>query len=170
MLKTSLRFIDNMSEWSGRIVSWLIYGVLGTLIYEIFARYLFNKPTIWAHETSSFFFGTYFILGAAYCLRNDGMIFVDIFSSRLSQRKQAVLNVVTFIFFLMVCITLIWAGGQDAIYSWNVLEHSNTTWGPPLYPLRMVIPVGAVLLLLQGFGRFVRDASIAFTGKELKED
>jgi TRAP-type mannitol/chloroaromatic compound transport system permease small subunit len=61
-------------------------------------------------------------------------------------------------------------GGQDAAYSWSVREHTNSTWAPPLYPLRIVIPVAASLLFLQGIARFIRDVSIMFTGKELKED
>ena len=170
MLKKTLRFIDQLSEWTGRVTSLMIYGVLGTLIYEVFARYVFNSPTIWAHETSTFFFGAYFMLGAAYCLRHDSMIHVDILSRRLSLRKQAALNVVTFVLFVAVCIPLIWMGGKEAAYSWSVREHTNTTWAPPLYPLKIVIPVAASLLFLQGIARFIRDVSIAFTGKELKED
>jgi TRAP-type mannitol/chloroaromatic compound transport system permease small subunit len=170
MLKKTLRFINQLSEWSGRVVSLLIYGVLGTLIYEVVARYVFNSPTIWAHETSTFFFGAYFMLGAAYCLRHDSMIHVDILCRRLSPRKQAALNVATFVLFVAVCVPLIWMGGKDAAYSWSVREHTNTTWAPALYPLRIVIPVAASLLFLQGIARFIRDASFAFTGKELKED
>jgi len=170
MLNKALRFIDRLSEWTGRITSLLIYGVLGTLIYEVFARYIFNSPTIWAHETSTFFFGAYFMLGAAYCLRHDSMIHVDILSRRLSLRKQAILNVFTFALFVAVCVPLIWMGGEDAAYSWSVKEHTNTTWAPPLYPLRIVIPVAASLLFLQGIARFIRDVRTAFTGKELKED
>jgi len=170
MLNKSLRFVDNLSEWSGRVVSLLIYGMLGTLVYEVFARYVFNAPTIWAHETSAFFFGAYFMLGAAYCLRREGMISVDVIYRRLSRRTQAILDVITFFFFLAVCFTLIWPGGIDALHSWRVGEHTNTTWMPPLYPARTVIPVAALLLVLQGIANFIRNARIAFTGRALKEE
>jgi|MudIll2142460700_1097286.scaffolds.fasta_scaffold142794_1 TRAP-type mannitol/chloroaromatic compound transport system permease small subunit len=170
MLKKTLRFIDNLSDKSGKVISPMIYVVLGTLVFEVFARYLFNRPTIWAHETSTFFYGAYFMLGAAYCLRHEGMITVDIIQRRLPRRIQALLNMITFVFFLAVCLVLLWLGGKDALYSWKVGEHTNTTWEPPLYPLKTVIPVAAFLLLLQGIARFIRDASIACTGKEVKED
>lgn len=170
MLKKTLRFIDNLSDKSGKVISPMIYVVLGTLVFEVFARYLFNRPTIWAHETSTFFYGAYFMLGAAYCLRHEGMITVDIIQRRLPRRIQALLNMITFVFFLAVCLVLLWLGGKDALYSWKVGEHTNTTWEPPLYPLKTVIPVAAFLLLLQGIARFIRDASIACTGKEIKED
>ena len=170
MLKKTLRFIDNLSDKSGKVISPMIYVVLGTLVFEVFARYLFNRPTIWAHETSTFFYGAYFMLGAAYCLRHEGMITVDIIQRRLPRRIQALLNMITFVFFLAVCLVLLWLGGKDALYSWKVGEHTNTTWEPPLYPLKTVIPVAAFLLLLQGVARFIRDASIALTGKEIKEN
>ena len=170
MLKKTLRFIDNLSDKSGKVISPMIYVVLGTLVFEVFARYLFNRPTIWAHETSTFFYGAYFMLGAAYCLRHEGMITVDIIQRRLPRRIQALLNMITFVFFLAVCLVLLWLGGKDALCSWKVGEHTNTTWEPPLYPLKTVIPVAAFLLLLQGIARFIRDASIACTGKEVKED
>ena len=170
MLKKTVHFIDQMSEWNGKITHYLVYGFLGTLVYEIFARYLFNSPTIWAHEISTFFYGAYFLLGAAFSLRRGGMISVDIIVSRLSRRTRASLNVITFFFLLAVCLTLLWLGGNDALYSWSIRERTNSTWGPPLYPLRMVIPISAFLLLLQGIADFIREASIAFTGKELGEN
>jgi TRAP-type mannitol/chloroaromatic compound transport system permease small subunit len=170
MLARILLFIDNLSDKSGKVVSLLIYGVLGTLVFEVFARYLFNRPTIWAHETSTFFYGSYFMLGGAYCHRHQGMISVDIIHRRLPRRVQAFLNVITFVILLAICLVLIWLGGLEAIYSWQVREHTNTTWEPPLYPLRTVIPIAAVLLLLQGIAQFIRDVSIAFTGREIKEN
>ena len=169
MLSKSLRFIDILSEWSGKVVSVLIYGTLLTLVYEVFARYVFNAPTNWAHETSAFFFGAYFMLGAAYCLYREGMISVDIIFRRLPKRTQAILNVITFIFFLGVCFILIWYGGIAAADSWRAEEHSNSVWRPPVYHIRTAIPVGAFLLVLQGIAKFIRDASIAFSGKELEE-
>lgn len=98
------------------------------------------------------------------------MISVDIIYGRLSRRKQAVLNMITFLFFLAVCYVLIWLGGKEAIYSWNVWERTNTTWEPPLYPLKTVVPVAAFLLFLQGIANFIREFSIALSGKELKEE
>ncbi|MCK4794857.1 MAG: TRAP transporter small permease subunit [Desulfobacteraceae bacterium] len=165
MLNRVLHFIDSFSDWSGKIASVLVFGILGVLLYEIVARYLFNAPTLWAHETSGFIFGFYFLLGAAYCLRTKGHVSVDILYDRLSTRTQAILDVVTFVLFLAVCITLIWYGGKAAANSWRLNEHTSSLWGPPLYPLRTVVPIGALLLLIQGVGKFVRDFTTAVTGK-----
>ena len=169
MLRRILGWIDNLTEKTGHIFSILIYGVIGVLVFEIAARYFFNQPTIWAHETSTFLYGAYFLLGGAFCLHREGMINVDIVYRHLSPRRQAVLNMFTFLFLFVMCGVLIWWGGQEAIYSWSVWERTNSTWEPPLYPLKTIVPLAAFLLLLQGVARFIRDASIALTGKDLKE-
>src|SRR3990172_12684201 len=167
-MQRTLKLIDGLSYWSGRAVCILIYGMVASLLYEVISRYLFNAPTNWAHDAATYFFGTYFMCGAAYCLRTKRMISVDLIYGRLSRRTQAIINVCTFIFFLAICYTLIWLGGKDAIASWRVGERSiASTWRPILYPLKMVIPVATFLLLLQGLADFVREASMAFTGKEL---
>lgn len=165
ILNRFLQLIDSFSDWSGKIVSVLVLGILGVLLFEIVARYVFHAPTLWAHETSSFIFGFYFLLGAAYCLRVKGHVSVEILYDRLSPRTKAILDVVTFFLFLAMCITLIWYGGKAAANSWRLNEHTNSVWGPPLYPLRTVVPIGALLLLIQGIGKFVRDLTVAVTGK-----
>jgi len=161
MLKRILHSIDSFSSWTGRITSVLIFGMLAVLLYEIFARYLFNAPTIWAHETSAFIFGTYFMLASAYVLSIKGHVSIDIVYGRLSVRAQAILDILTFIFFLLMCITLIWHGGSVALDAWRMGETSQSIWGPPLYPIRTMIPIGATLLLIQGIAKFVRDLNIA---------
>ncbi len=165
MLNRVLRFIDSLSDWSGRIAGVLILGMLGPLLYEVVARYIFRAPTLWAHETSGFVFGFYFMLGAAFCLRIKGHVAVDILYIRLSARAQAILDVITFFLFLAMCVALIWYGGMAALTSWQSNEHTNSVWGPPLYPLRTIVPIGALLLFLQGVGKFIRDVTVAVTGK-----
>ena len=97
------------------------------------------------------------------------MISVDLFFARLSRRTQAVINTLTFIFFLSVCYVLIWLGGQDALASWKAGERSIvSTWRPPLYPLKIVVPIATFLLLLQGLANFLKEVTMAFRGKELE--
>ncbi len=163
-----IRVIDRVSYWSGVVVSVLIYAMMGSLLFEVISRYGLNTPTSWAHDVATYSFGTYFMFGAAYALRGGRMISVDLIFARLSRRRQAIINTITFIFFLSVCYVLIWQGGQDALASWKAGERSIvSTWRPPLYPLKLVLPIATSLLLLQGLVNFAKEASIAFRGKEL---
>lgn len=58
-----LHFIDNISKWTGRVVSFLIVALTFLICFEVVARYLLNRPTIWVNEASAMLFGTYIIIG-----------------------------------------------------------------------------------------------------------
>lgn len=153
-----LKFIDRMSGWTGRATSYLVLLLSGVVMYEVVCRYVFNAPTIWAQETSTFLYGAFFMLGGAYVFLIDGHVRVDIFYTRLSRRGKAIVDLISFpIFFFLFIGILVWEGGKMAIWSWSIWEHTQSPWSPPIYPLKTVIPVAALLLLLQGIARYVRD-------------
>jgi len=165
VIEVVLHYIDNISDWVGRIGNVLVIGIVFSLIYEIIARYIFHSPTMWAHEMSAFIFGAFFMLTGANCLRVKGHVAVDIFTSNLSRRRVAILDSITFIFLLLFCIALVWYGGKLAWDSWIINEHRNSIWAPPLYPARAMIPIAAFILLLQGLAKFIRDITTAITGR-----
>ena len=77
-------------------------------------------------------------------------------------------NIITFALFLLFCGMLLIYGGSLAWESISILEHSNSAWGVPLYPAKMMIPLGALFLLLQGIVKLIRDILALSTGKEFK--
>lgn len=153
-----LKVIDRMSEWTGRAASYLVLLLMAAISYEVVCRYVFNAPTLWAQETSSYLYGSFFMLGGAYVLWKDGHVRVDIFYSRLSPKGKAIVDLITFpLFFFLFISVLVWEGGRMAIWSWSIWEHTQSPWSPPIYPLKTVIPVSALLLFLQGLARYIRD-------------
>ena len=162
-----LALVDNLNDQVGKIVSMLIIFMVLILVYEVVLRYIFNSPTLWAHETSEYFFGVHFFLGGAYALRHAAHVNVEVIYSRFSPRVRAILDIITSVFFFLICAVLLWKGGAMAWTSLMKLEHTNTVWAPPLYPLKMMVPIGAFLILLQGLAKFIRDFHIAITRKEI---
>ncbi len=146
-----------VSEYSGKGLSFLFIVLAGILFYEVVARYVFNSPTHWAHEASIFLFGGSCVIGGAYILLHRAHVNLDILYSRVSRRKQAILDLITAPFFFFIMILLIWKGADFALDSWKLLERASTVWAPPIYPFKTVIPVAAFLLLLQGVAKFIRD-------------
>jgi TRAP-type mannitol/chloroaromatic compound transport system permease small subunit len=161
-----LRFIDHLSEWTGKASAFLVLALSLVIGYEVVARYIFNRPTIWAHEFSAMIFGAYLALGGAYILSTSGHVNMDLIYVCLSPRKKALIDIITFWFFALFCVAIVWKGGDTAWYSLKIREEARTTWGPPLYPIKMVLPIGASLLLLQGIAKFIRDAIILIKGSE----
>ena len=161
-----LQEIDRINEKTGKAVSYLILFLVGVILYEILVRYLFNSPTIWAHETSQMIYGAYVILLGGYVLQRGGHVNVDILYHRFKPRTRAIIDLFTWLLFFYFCGLLLWKGGEMAWDSLKVLETEPTSFAPPVYPIKMMIPLGALLILLQGLAKFIRDLTLAITGKE----
>ena len=163
-----LKTIDQISEKSGKAVSFFILFLVVVILYEIGARYFFKSPTIWAHEISQMIYGAYVILLGAYVLRRGGHVNVDILYHRFQPRTRAIIDLFTWLLFFYFCGLLLWKGGEMAWDSFAAWETGPTSFAPPLYPIKTMIPLGALLILLQGLAKFIRDLIFAFTGKEEK--
>ena len=167
ILSRILYVVDQTSEWIGRIVAFLIVPIIILVCFDVIMRYALNMPTNWAHELSYFMFGTLWMLGGAFALKNENHVKMEVFYNRLSPRKRATLDLITAPVFFLFVVILIWKGGEFAWSSLSRLEHSNSFWGPPLYPIKMMIPLGGFLLFLQGLVKFIRDMVRATTGREI---
>jgi len=145
----------------------MVLAMMLVLVWEVLMRYGFNAPTLWAHETSQFFFGAHFILGGAYALRWRSHVNIDILLTRLSPRVAAIVDLFTWLLFYLFCGFMLWRGWEAACLSIARWEHTESPWGPPLWPLRLTIPLAAALVLLQGLTKTTKDFYTAITGRRL---
>jgi len=166
-LKTLLSVINSMSERSGQAFAWLLVPMGAVVLYETTARYAFNSPTMWAHETSQTLFGASFIIGGAWVLSRGEHVNMDIFYKRFPVRMQGIADMFTSIFLFIICVAMVLKGGEIAWASLLNLERSSTPWHPPIFPLRLTIPIAGVLLLFQGVAGFIRHFHKATKGVEL---
>ncbi|MBW1735483.1 MAG: TRAP transporter small permease subunit [Deltaproteobacteria bacterium] len=165
-----LAFVDSLNDWVGRVLCFGILPMFLLVLIEVFRRYVLNDPTVWANELTQFLFGIYVILSGGHILRWGGHVNVDIVFGRLGPRKQAVLDICTcFLFFLFSGMMLLY-GGSLAWESLSIWEHSESAWNPPIYPVKMMVPIGAFLLLLQGFAKLIRDILTVVGGAQEASD
>jgi len=167
-MKTFFKLVDRANEIIGKAVSFLILIIVGVILYEIFVRYVLNSPTIWAHEVSQMVYGAYVILLGGFLQQRKGHVNVEILTDRFSPRTRAIINCFTWLLFFAFCGVLLWKGGEMAWDSFLLRETESTVFEPPIYPLKMMIPLGALLLLLQGIVHYIGDLKLAITGKEGK--
>ena len=160
-----LRFIDKLSDKSGKVVAFLVVALVLIIFYEIVSRYVFNEPTKWVHQSSGFLLCTMAFIGGAYTLYIKSHISVDIFYARFPLRTKAALDLFTWLLFYLFIGVLLWNGSVMFGVSLDRLENSNTTWGPPMYPAKFTVALGAFLLLLQGLAKLVRDIVTVATGR-----
>lgn len=164
-MRAFVRGVNKFSEWTGEVLMWFSWILTFIIMWEIIARTFFDHPTTWAHEASVIVFGALTILSGAYTLRHRGHVNMDLFYMGRSPRGKAILDVLSFPFFLVFCITIIWLGWEFAYRSVMNLEVSQSDWAPPIWPIKLCIPLGAALLLLQGCANLLSDIYTAVKGK-----
>ncbi len=166
-MRTIIRGIDSISEWTGRSVSWLCVFLILVLSYEVTLRYVFNSPTFFASETSTMMGLTIAALGWAYTHRHHGHVRVDVFYTRLSPRGKATIDVLAalFLFFPLIAI-LIYNSALSALFAFKmgqVLRESF--WYPPAWPIKTVMFLGLSLFAFQGMAQFIRDFYLLIRNK-----
>ena len=161
--------IDRLSEWTGKGVSWIVLILTAAMGFEVIARYAFNAPTKWAYDISYMLGGSFFLMGAAYTLRVGGHVRIDVIYNRFSPRIQAIIDLAfTLVFFFPLWGMLLYTLVPYVYHSWEIGERTlESFWRPPIYPFKTVMPVGVLLLLLQGLAEFIRSLTIAVRGKPL---
>ena len=168
LLKTT-RVVDTFSEWSGKAVAWLIVPLFLSLTYEGFARYLFNAPTLWAYDVSYMLYGAIFMLGAHYTLLKGAHIRTDILWDKFSPRTKGRIDAVAYIFFFFPAMILFfYASVDEAWHAFKMGELSEqTAWRPYLWPFKAVVPLTALLLMIQGVSELLKSLYLARTGRAL---
>ena len=161
-----VRLFSKMNERVGRSVSWVMLPMLFVMLYEVFTRYVISAPTEWGTETSSFLFAAYTLLGAGYALLYGDHVIVNVLYNRFPTRKKALVDLITSVFFFLYCGVLIKGGTIYLLESIQMGRTSGTDWNPPLWPALIALPVGTLLMLLQGVAKFIKDLNIVYTGKE----
>ncbi|TET42357.1 MAG: TRAP transporter small permease subunit [Dehalococcoidia bacterium] len=166
-MRSTLRVIDFISEWSGRTIKWLCVAVVLVLCYEVALRYIFGAPTIWVFIVSRMLGCSIVILGAAYTLRENKHVRVDVFYSRLPPKAKATVDMIcALIFFFPLMYVLIRTSADYMLFSLSMGQVIKwTPWYPPFAPLRAVILLGFCLLTLQGVAQFIRDSNLVIRNK-----
>lgn len=153
-----LTAIDAVSTAAGWLGGWLIVPMTLAVSYEVAARYAFNAPTVWAYDLTYMLYGAQFMLAAAYTLLKGGHIRTDVFYERWSAKTRARIDAVSYVlFFFPGMLFVLYAGTVEAWQAWEIGERSDASpWRPILYPFKAVIPLTALLLVLQGVSELVK--------------
>ncbi len=158
-----LAYVDRISEEVGKAISWLCLAMILVLIYEVSARYLFNSPTSWAHESTTMLYGSFCIIAGAYTHRHHGHVRSEVIYNLFPTRGKALLDVLTGMLGLLVFGVFFWITANYAWDSWLMREiSSKSTWGPPVYPFKAMLPLAIALMMLQSLAHLLRDLAVLF--------
>ncbi len=161
MEKLSL-LIDDLSNRLGRLFSWLTLVMVIAMGLIVVLRYVFQIGSIALQESIIYLNALIFTFGVAYTLKEQGHVRVDIFYSRLSERRRAWIDLGgTLLLLVPSALFIIWISWDYVSVSWQIREGSAETSGLPfVYLLKSAILILPSLLLLQGVSEILKAVSI----------
>ena len=143
------KIIDKASHIFLVLSGILIVIMMFTASYGVVRRYVFHSPEPYSYEISTMFLLFSFVFAISAVERLDRHIRVDFISSHLSNRWQhIILNIIAPVMGLLFAVMLTWKGMDVALFSLKIAEVSSSTWREPLFPIKLMVPVGYALLLL----------------------
>jgi TRAP-type mannitol/chloroaromatic compound transport system permease small subunit len=166
-LKAYINFADQFVVWIGRSFAWGIFILTAAVMYEVIMRYFFNAPTLWAFDFTIQMYGAVFMMGGASAMSTKTHVKADMYYNRLSEKGQAILDLILFIcFYAPGVFALTYAGYFYAKKAWIVHE---TSWNSPaqiqIYFSKSLIPIAGLLLLIIGISEIFRCIICIKTGK-----
>ncbi len=159
--------IDALNEALGRLISWLTLGMVIITFAVVVLRYAFNLGWIAMQESVTYLHALVFMLGAAYTLKHDGHVRVDIFYGKLGPRGRAWVDLAGAVLLLLpVAGFILWISWEYVAASWRLLEGSREQGGLPMvFLLKSAIPALSFLLILQGISQAIHSL-LSITGHD----
>jgi len=170
-LTRAVRMIDSINLFVGKVAGWLALLMVAVVTADVIMRYLFNISFVFVQELEWHMFGILFLLGAGYTLLIDGHVRVDLFYQRFTRKTQAWINLIGVVFFLIPgCLMVIDTSWNFFHQSMMMGEGSPDPGGiPARYVLKAFIPLGFILLILQGISMGIKSWFI-IKGQPLEEN
>ena len=152
-----IKVFDWISEHTGQFVAfWTITAVV-FYAFEVIARYIFNKPTIWVHESSFLLFGMQYLLAGAYAYLHGSHVAVDIIYNKYPKRRQYGLDIFTSILSVVFFLTLMGTSYGFMMDSIGMKERTMETWQIQYYPVKAMMLLGGMLITLAAISKLYKD-------------
>lgn len=156
-----VRWIDAVNYRVGRFAMYLIYPMAAILLYSTLMRAVFGVPINWVLEMSQFLLSAYYILGGGYSLQLDAHVRMDLLYGRLSLRGRLLTDAITILFVIFFMVVVLVGAVSSTNYAIVYGQTNYTPWAPPLWPVKVVMTFGILLMLLQFVSIFIKDIAAA---------
>ena len=156
-MQSFLLAVDRFSTWVGKTFAWCVVLLVVLITWEVFSRYVLNKPHAWVLDAQIMLYGAMFMTAGAYTLSKNGHVRGDVLYGFFQPRTEAIVDLTLYIiFFLPGVIAMTWAGWIYAGESLAIREQTFSADPLPLYPFKYIIPLAGFMLLVQGVAEIIR--------------
>jgi TRAP-type mannitol/chloroaromatic compound transport system permease small subunit len=166
VIKAYVRYVDALNRTVGTAVLYMIFVMMAVLLFGSISRYFFNASFLWVIEMSQFLMAAYYLLGGGFSLQMESHVRMDVFYERWAPRTRAFWDSLT-AFCLVFYLGFLTLGGVSSTsYALQYGQKNYSAWAPLMWPIKMIMTVGIVLMLLQAISIFFKDLA-KFTGREI---
>lgn len=155
--------LDGLTEIMGGIGTLLILYCMVFGLTDVFLRYVMNAPSLWIGTTMQAALVLMACMAGPFAYKHGDFIKLDLFYVHFSPRKKALFDAFTAIFTFLFLGVLIWKGTQAALISIKLNQTTPTAIPIPIYPIKSIIPLSAVVVLLLVIRQFFRDIRVVLS-------
>lgn len=152
-----VRYVDAVNRRVGRFAMYLIFVMMGVLLFGSISRGVFDVPHIWIVEMAQMTMAAYYILGGAYSVQLDSHVRMDLVYGRWSTRTRAIVDLFTGCCLMFYLIFLLYGGISSTQYAIQYGQKNYSAWAPPMAPIKIVMTFGIAMMLLQIIATFFKD-------------
>lgn len=160
-IKIYVRSVDAVNRVVGRFAMYLVFLMMGVLLFSSSSRTFFNTSHIWIVETAQFLLAAYYLLGGGYSMQLDSHVRMDLLYSRWSPKGRALADALTAGFLIFYLVFLLIGGISSTEYALTYDQRNYSSWAPPLAPIKIIMTIGIALMLLQVIAVFFKDLAAA---------
>ena len=156
-----MRYVDAVNRVVGRFAMYLIFAMIGILLYSSISRTAFDTPLIWVVEMAQFTMAAYYLLGGGYSMQLDAHVRMDLLYGRWSAKGRAIADAVTVFCLIFYLVVLLIGAISSTEYALEYGQKNYSSWAPPLAPIKIIMTFGIFLMLLQVIATFFKDLATA---------
>ena len=156
-----MRSVDSVNTVVGTLTMYLVFVMIGLLLFEPISRTIFDKPLIWSMEMSQFTMAAYWLLGGGYSMILKGHVRMDLLYGRWSEKKKGRVDTVTTLFLIFYIVFLLVGAYSSIEYAVMYGQKNRSAWAPYMAPIKIIMGTGVVLMLLQAIATFFKDLAKA---------
>ncbi len=159
-IKLYVRYVDAVSLRVGRFAMYLIFAIMGILLYSSISKTFF-QPSLWTLEMAQFTMVAYYLLGGGYSMQLGSHVRMDLAYGAWSDKTKATVDAITVLFLMFYLGVLLYGGLSSTQYALQYGETSYSSWSPKMAPIKIIMTFGIFLMLLQALATFFKDLAKA---------
>jgi TRAP-type mannitol/chloroaromatic compound transport system permease small subunit len=156
-IKAYVRYVEALNRIIGKLAMYLIFAMMGILLFSAISRTVFNLPYIWTIEMAQFTMAAYYLLGGGFSMMLGAHVRMDVLYGRWSPKRRAITDAITICCLIFYLVVLLIGGISSTWYSLEYGQRNYSSWAPLIAPIKIIMVIGIFMMLLQAIATFFRN-------------